>query len=163
METMVWMTALAKGMAGINIPLYIEAILWLVALVVFIVIEILTTGLISIWLAAGALVSFFVALAGFNIWVQLGVFFVVSILLLLFTKPVVQKRFNKDTVKTNAEGLIGRTAKVTSTINNIEGTGTVFINGLEWTARVRDDAQIIPEGTIVTIEEISGVKLIVSK
>lgn len=38
----------------------------------------------------------------------------------------------------------------------------VYIQGMEWTARSADDDEI-PEETEVIVEEIQGVKLIVSK
>ena len=58
---------------------------------------------------------------------------------------------------------MGRSAKVTKSINNIQAQGQVVVGGMEWTARSTDDAVLIPEGSVVTIHGISGVKLIVSE
>ena len=58
--------------------------LWLVALVAFLVIELITVGLTTIWLAGGALVAFILAILGVNIWVQIIAFVVVSFLLVYF-------------------------------------------------------------------------------
>ena len=62
---------------------------WLIALAVLLVIEIITLGLTTIWFAGGALVAFVLALFNVPLLVQITVFLVVSILLLLFTRPVV--------------------------------------------------------------------------
>ena len=70
---------------------------------------------------------------------------------------------NARTSKTNVDSLIGKSAKVTKTIDNIQAQGQVMVNGMEWTARSEDDDAVIPEGTVVTIRRISGVKLIVTE
>lgn len=140
-----------------------EAIIWLAAMVVFVIFEIATMGLYTIWFAGGSLVAFFVALMGFNGWVQAGACIVVSGVLLFFTRPIAQRRLNKDMVKTNVEGLIGENARVVEAIDNIAGTGRAVVSGQEWMARSADDSVTFPEGAIVTISEISGVKIIVKK
>ena len=60
------------------------------------------------------------------------------------------------------DSLIGKRAKVTKTIDNIQAHGQVKVNGMEWAARSTDD-EVILSGTVVTIIEISGVKLIVKR
>ena len=135
---------------------------WLIALAVLLVIEIITLGLTTIWFAGGALVAFVLALFNVPLLVQITVFLVVSILLLLFTRPVVEKRLNESRVKTNVNSMIGKEGRVTETIDNYNQKGIVIINGLEWTARSSRDDLIIPEGSKVVINEIKGVKVFVS-
>ena len=72
------------------------------------------------------------------------------------------KYFNKETIQTNANSLIGKKAVVIQEIDNLAQTGQVRINDIEWTARSADDEKI-GEGTVVKIEEIRGVKLIVKQ
>ncbi len=139
-----------------------EAIAWLILLILFILIEIATLGLTTIWFAGGALVAFIAALLEFNLVVQIVLFFVLSIILLVFTRPVAMKFFNTKRVPTNSESLIGTRAKVTETIDNLNNVGTVLINGLEWTARATDN-KVIPKDAIVKIVEIIGVKVIVEE
>lgn len=134
---------------------------WLILMAVLLVIEIATLGLTTIWFAAGALAAFIVAVVDLPIWVQVAVFIAVSVILLIFTRPLATRYLNSKTSKTNAESLVGRSAKVTKDINNIQAEGQVIVGGMEWTARSTDDAVLIPAGTIVTIQGISGVKLIV--
>ncbi|MDO5294647.1 MAG: NfeD family protein [bacterium] len=137
-----------------------ESIAWLILLCLFLLIEIATLGLTTIWFAGGALVAFIAAVCGLNVVVQIIIFFVLSIILLVFTRPLAVNYFNKSRVATNTESLIGAEAKVVETINNIDNAGVVNLNGLDWTARSADN-QIIPVGSIVRIVKITGVKAIV--
>lgn len=136
-------------------------IFWLVLLIISIAIEVITLGLTSIWFAGGALIAVFTSLIHFPIWMQVAVFFLISILLLVFTRPVAVKYFNKNRIKTNVEGMIGRQAIVTSEIDNLQGTGQVTVAGQEWSARGLEETLRIPVGCVVTVEAVSGVKLLV--
>ena len=141
--------------------MYIAA--WLVAFVVLIVIELLTMGLTTIWFAGGALIALLMAFLGFNLVVQMVVFLLISGILLVMTRPIAMKYFNKDRQRTNAESLLGQTALVLEEIDNIHGTGKVEVNGMEWTARSKDEQTIIQKDVTVRIEDIQGVKLIVTE
>lgn len=136
-------------------------IIWLALTTVLLIIEIVTLGLTTIWFAAGALFAFFAALLGMNQGIQIGVFVVVSVVLLFFTRPLAVKYLNTKTIKTNTEALVGKTARVIVDINNLKSQGQVVINGLEWTARSSDDTVVFKIGDAVTIVGIEGVKLIV--
>lgn len=85
-------------------------IIWLALTAVLLIIEIVTLGLTTIWFAAGALFAFFAALLGMNQGIQIGVFVVVSVVLLFFTRPLAVKYLNTKTIKTNTEALVGKTA-----------------------------------------------------
>ena len=126
-------------------------IIWLALTAVLLIIEIATLGLTTIWFAAGALFAFFAALLGMNQGIQIGVFVVVSVVLLFFTRPLAVKYLNTKTIKTNTEALVGKTARVIVDINNLKSQGQVVINGLEWTARSSDDTVVFKIGDAVTI------------
>lgn len=138
-----------------------EQIVWLVLLILFIVVEVATMGLTTIWFAGGALVALISSLLGAPIAVQIVLFAVLSLVLLIFTRPIAVKYFNKDRVKTNVESVVGQKAIVTTEINNLLGVGTASLGGQEWTARSAKDDVVIPEGTTVVIDKVDGVKLIV--
>lgn len=140
-----------------------EAIIWLGLVVVLIIIELGTLGLTTVWFAGGALVSCIAALLGAGVAVQVVLFLLVSVLLLVFTRPVAMRCLNQSRTKTNAESLIGREAVVTLEIDNLKSQGQVQVNGLEWTARASDSQETIAKDTIVEIEKIDGVKLIVKR
>lgn len=136
-------------------------IIWTVLLVVLVAIEIATMGLTTIWFAAGALAATIAAACNAPLFVQIALFLIVSVLMLVFTRPVAVKYFNKDRVKTNVESLVGQKGIVTGEINNLKGCGQVTLNGMEWTARSVLQGCVIPEGSVVVVKEIHGVKLIV--
>ena len=136
------------------------AVIWLAALVILLLAEALTLGLTTIWFAGGALIALIAALVGANIWVQLGIFLAVSLLLLIFTRPAALRYMNKSTLKTNVDSLTGEVGVVSERIDNLEATGKVKLNDVLWTAR-SEDGTVIEEGAVVEISRVEGVKLIV--
>lgn len=134
---------------------------WLIVMVLFLVVEAATVGLVCIWFAVGALAALIVALLGADIWLQIVIFIAVSALALYFTRPLVKKYVNSKVEPTNADMVIGKECRVTETVDNIAGTGAVYVDGKTWTARSESD-EVIPEGTLVTAKSIKGVKLIVA-
>ena len=97
----------------------------------------------------------------FSLAIQIGAFAVVSVLLLLLTRPLAQRYLNSRTIRTNAESLIGETCIVTESIDNLKAEGQVSIKGQTWTARSVADHILIEKDQMVCVEKISGVKLIV--
>ena len=136
-------------------------ILWLVVLIISIVVEIISLGLTSIWFAGGAIVALIFAAFSLPLWLQIVVFLVVSIVLMVFTRPIAVKYFNKDRVRTNVESMIGRQGIVISEIDNLQGIGQVTVGGQEWTARSEDDKKHLAVGAVVEVVAVNGVKLIV--
>lgn len=135
-------------------------LVWLILAVVLGVAEAVTISLISIWFAIGAVAAIIPAYFGVPIWGQILVFLAVSAIAFAFTK-----RFFKDIVKvkkqpTNSDSLIGTDGIVTAEINNLEGTGKVYISGLTWSAKSLN-GEDIPEGAVVTARKIEGATLVV--
>ena len=137
------------------------SLFWLVAMVLFGVLEAVTVGLTSIWCALGALGALAAAAASAPVIVQIVVFLGVSFLTLLLVRPLAQHYVNDRKVATNADRVIGREAVVTEDIDNIQGKGRVSISGADWTARAEDDRPI-PAGSTVRVLRIEGVKVIVA-
>lgn len=136
---------------------------WLAAIVVFAVAEAATAGLTSIWFAGGAVGGFIAALLKGSLVVQMVVFIAVSALLLACTRPFVKKAMGKGgKVATNADRVLGELAKVTETVDNVAGTGAVYVEGKTWTARTAGE-ETIPAGALVKILRMEGVKLFVEK
>ncbi len=140
-----------------------EPIYWLLLFILLLVVEFLTVGLTTIWFAGGAVAAMVVNMLGGNIWIQMIVFLAASLLLLIFTRPFAVRYINRGRVDTNIDKLIGAEAVVTESINNLESTGKVQVNGLEWTARSKEADALIENGTTVEILSIEGVKLIVKE
>ena len=139
-----------------------KSIIWLVVLAILLVIEFLTLGLTTVWFAGGALVAFLVSLAGGPLWLQLLLFIAVSVVLLLFTRPLAVKYLNKDVQKTNVDSIPGQKGIVTATIDNLKAEGQVTIQGMEWTARAKN-GNTIEKGKVVRVTAVEGVKLIVEE
>ncbi|MBO4291922.1 MAG: NfeD family protein [Lachnospiraceae bacterium] len=137
-----------------------QIIVWIAILIISIVVELISLGLTSIWFAGGALIALIAAAVGGPLWLQVICFAVVSLLLLIFTRPVALKYFNKERVRTNVESLVGKQAVVLSKVDNLQGTGQVSVGGQEWSAKSADDGQVLEQGDVVSVVAISGVKLI---
>lgn len=140
-----------------------ETMYWLLIFIVLLVIEIGTMGLTTIWFAGGALAAFIMGIIGFGTGVQIAVFSIVSIVLLLSTRPIALKYFNKERQKTNAESLIGKQALVLEEVDTLHNKGVVEVNGQEWSAKTEEPSGVIAKNTVVTIEGIQGVKLIIKE
>lgn len=135
---------------------------WLIIVAACVIIEASTMGLTTIWFAIGALVAWLINLTGLNLQVQILVFLIVSIVCLVFTRPIAVEKLKVGKSKTNLDSLIGETAKVETTINNFNNEGYVKLKGQIWSARSNDD-EIIEKDEPVVVKEIKGVKLIVKR
>lgn len=135
-------------------------LLWVLAVVVFLVMESLTYQMVSIWFILGAIAGIIVYFLGGGFFVQFSVFIAVSLLLLILFRPIAMKMLKNQDFKSNADGLIGKGVLITEDIDNINGKGKGKINGMEWTVR-SETSEEIKAGSIVQVKRIEGVKLIV--
>ena len=138
-------------------------IAWLGLLIILLVIEIITVGLTSIWAAGGALAALILNIMGLSLVWQVVVFFVVTFVLLIFTRPFAVRFINTQREKTNYEGIIGKTIRIAERVDNIRQTGMAVVNGQEWTVRAEEEQEILEPETLAKVVNISGVKLIVKK
>jgi membrane protein implicated in regulation of membrane protease activity len=121
----------------------------------------MTVEIISIYFTGGALVSMALSLFGVPLEWQILTFCVVSIILIIFTRPIVARYLKRNESKTNVDTLIGDVATVTKEILPDE-RGEVKIKGQYWLA-VSANNDIIEFGSKVSILAIEGAKLIVKK
>jgi membrane protein implicated in regulation of membrane protease activity len=142
-------------------PEYNLFYVWLILIVAFIVIELLTFNLTTIWFAFGSLFSMILAYTKFSIITQIIVFLSVSILLAVFARPIAVKYLKVGKNKTNIDSLIGETGIVITAINDIS-PGIVKVRGQDWSAN-SVSGETIEAGEKVEIMEIKGVKLFVNK
>lgn len=140
----------------------ISVLFWFFLLVALVVAEALSTALVSIWFAAGALAALLLSTLKFSVWVQISVFFIVSAILLLATRPLVKRFLEPKITKTNFDRIIGEECIVEEEINNLAETGAVKVKGTEWTAR-SEHGDTISVGSTVEINRIEGVKVFVTK
>ena len=138
-----------------------EAVIWLVLMVVFLAAEAATVSMVSLWFAAGSLVALAVSLLGGPIWLQVVLFLAVSAGLLACPRPLVRSKFTPKLARTNVDSMLGSEGYVTADIDNMSATGKVKLGAMEWTAR-STSGKVIPAGTLVKVDKIEGVKAFVS-
>jgi membrane protein implicated in regulation of membrane protease activity len=136
------------------------AIFWIVVAVALAVIEGFTLGLVTIWFTIGGAAAVASALLGAGVPIQIAVFFIVSIALLLFTRPILVKKLKVGKEKNVIEQLEGKTGLVTEEIGPFQ-SGLVKVNGIVWTAVGETNAVAAAAGAEVEILRVEGVKLIV--
>ncbi len=140
----------------------LDSIIWLAIMVGLLIAEAsCPCHLVSIWFAAGALVAFIASLFSAPLWLQIGLFVVVSVALLALMWPLVKKFLTPKVEKTNIDSIIGSTGRVTAAIDNVDASGQVKLGAMYWTAR-STSGESIPEGTLVRVDRIEGVKVFVS-
>ena len=138
------------------------AIIWFVIMAVFLIVEAACPfHLVSIWFAAGALVSLVISMLGGELWLQIIAFCIVSGALLAGLWPFIRKFLNPHLTATNVDAVIGTEGIVTADIDNLNAVGQVKLGGMEWTARSTSGDKITA-GTRIRVDRIEGVKAFVS-
>jgi membrane protein implicated in regulation of membrane protease activity len=137
------------------------ALFWLAAMVVFLMVEASTVTLVSTWFALGSAAAALVALTGAGIGFQVTVFLLVSAVCLTALRPLVRKYIKPKLTKTNVDAVVGSQGLVTVAINNVSAQGQVKLGAMYWTAR-STAGERIPEGTLVKVDRIEGVKVFVT-
>lgn len=138
------------------------AIIWFVIMAVFLIVEAACPfHLVSIWFAAGALVSMIISMLGGELWLQIIAFCIVSGALLAGLWPFIRKFLNPHLTATNVDSVIGTEGIVTADIDNLNAVGQVKLGGMEWTARSTSGDKITA-GTRIRVDRIEGVKAFVS-
>ena len=135
------------------------SLIWFIAFLVLLFIEIVTINLVTIWFAIGAIASMITSFFTTSIVIQIVVFIVVSVVSLLLTKPLMKKFKKFDVQPTNSDRVIGKSGDVIKKISKNE-YGEVKVFGNVWTATSEDEIEV---GSKVKVIAIDGVKLIVKK
>lgn len=137
------------------------AIFWISLLVIFLIAEAATVTMVSLWFAAGAVAALIVCLLGGSILGQTVVFILVSAVMLTLLRPMVRKFVTPKVTRTNVDSVIGSTGLITVTVDNVKAEGQVKLGAMVWTAR-STSGESIPEGTLVKVDRVEGVKVFVT-
>jgi membrane protein implicated in regulation of membrane protease activity len=134
--------------------------LWLTVFLAFAAVEMLTLDLFFIMLGGGALAALVADFTGADLWLQIVVFCVVSLLMIAFVRPVTLKHLHKGPPeqRTNIDRLIGETALVMEAVSSTGGL--VKIGGDIWSAR--SDSGVLAEGQRVIVAAIEGATAVVA-
>lgn len=137
--------------------------IWLIAAIIFCIAEIFYNGFFLLWFGIGSIIALIVSFFVPNLVIQTVVFLITSFVLLITLTKYMTKHFSKnDTVPTNIHKLIGQKGLVVKTIgqNNLE-PGLVKLDGETWSATSANNT-VLEEGTVVEVQDIKGVRLIVT-
>ena len=135
-------------------------ILWLCVIVLAVIVEVITSGIVSIWFVPSAFVSLILTVFNVSAGIQIAVFFVLSFCFLFSFKLLSKNKLMRKGAKLNLDAIIGEKAIVVDRIHNIAGSGQVKVHNQIWSARSSDPNAIFEEGDIVSVVAIEGVKLI---
>lgn len=136
-------------------------IVWLILAGFFFVLEIATEGFLVFWFGIGAVAAIGTSFLTENIFIQVAVFVIVSIILVLSTRKLTDKIKPKE-VPTNVYTILGKKAVVSQAIDSAKGSGQIKIDGDLWSAKSEAE-EIIEEGSTVEILSIDGVRAVVKK
>lgn len=136
--------------------------IWLAVTVVALVIEFITSDMISVWFAGGGIVAMILAVCGVEWYIHLPVFIVLSLTLMLVFRKMVLKYFNKGESRTNADSAIGKEFELLSDIS-FNSPGTIKINDVVWGAMTENVQDVLQKGTIVVVKGLKGNKYIVEE
>lgn len=134
--------------------------LWLTVFLAFAVVEMLTLDLFFIMLGGGALAGLIADFAGADFWLQIVIFCVVSLLMIVFVRPVALNHLRKGPAEqlSNIDRLIGQPALVIEAVSST--SGLVKIGGDVWSAR--SAAGVIDAGATVQVTKIDGATAVVA-
>ena len=137
--------------------------IWIAVIVFSVFVEWATQlQLITVWAALGGIAALILELCGVDISIQIVVFFAVTIVMMLLTRPFAKKMTRFGVTPTNADMNIGKHGKVTKIIDEDMGIFRVRVDNCDWSA-VTEEKKILPVGTSVSVLRIEGVKLIVEQ
>lgn len=136
-------------------------IAWIAVALAMAVVEIWSVAFYAAFLAVGALAAAVAALLGFDVFVQALVFLVISLAGILALRPLLVRRRRPRTVS-GAQGMVGKTALVTESIDGEHDRGHVEVAGEQWPA-ISSDGRPIKANSSVTVIEIRGATLVVQR
>ncbi len=136
-------------------------IMWLAVGVLFLIVELLTTALVSIWFVPSAIITCFLSFVVDNLLIQIAIFVVLSAIFMVVCRKIYNKHIKKpvDDVNQN-EKLLDKTAIVTEDTNGI--SGRILVGDVYWKA-ISENGDIIPKGETVKIKSVNGTSLVINK
>lgn len=136
---------------------------WVAVMVLCVVVETLTVfSLTTVWGAIASLVMIFLSRTGMPFAWQILVFLVLTIVLVLFTRPIAVKKLHIGSVKTNVDQMVGQEVILTKAISKFEKGEAKASNGVIWSVSSADGSEI-ENGTVCVITAINGNTLSVQK
>jgi len=134
--------------------------IWMAAAVVFLILEIMTPGMIlAAFAVAAGVAGIYGQMYPEEYYWQIGIFVGLSIVLLPLMRPVARRLTKPSPVISNVDGLIGQVGQVTKAIDPDQG-GQIRLNGEIWRAVSKGP---LSESSHVQVIAVAGNKLVVEK
>lgn len=139
------------------------ALLWMIAAIVAVGIEIFTVDLTFGLIAVGAGAAGLSAVVGAPLWLQVVIGVGVSLAGIAFVRPIALRHLKKSTplTLTGVDTLPGATGRALSEITRHDGR--ITLKGEIWSARLDPDvtSDPVPDGTDVVVTRIDGATALV--
>lgn len=138
--------------------------IWLGLFLLTILVESLTQELVAIWFSLGSLIALILsAFPAIDWYYQVMAFAIVSLFLMILTRPFVKKLLSNATRYTNVDEFIGKRVKVMKEITKYE-SGEVKLNDIIYHANLlEEETESIAAGDVVEIVTFKGNKVVVRK
>ena len=140
----------------------INGVIWIVAIILFIVLEAATSTVVSIWFAGGGSVALIAAILGAGANTQIFLFLFTSLLLVILLRKVAFKALQGKKADTNLDRIVGSRVLIKEEVNNKLCTGSALIGDVEWKVK-SETGDIIAKDETAEVVAIEGVRLIVKK
>lgn len=135
---------------------------WLGILIICIIIEAFTQSLTTIWAAIAAFPLIFLSRTSLSFSWQLLLFLIITVLLIVFTRPFALKHLKMGKYRSNINTLEGAEVLIVKAISKFEIGEAKAKNGVIWNAKSENDEDIA-ENTICVIVSVNGNTLIVKE
>jgi membrane protein implicated in regulation of membrane protease activity len=137
-----------------------SSMFWAIIAAVFLVLELIIPGLVTVWFGLAGIVMIFLAPVIKDLNTEFYIFAVLSFVFLLITRPIAKKylyKKDKDDVSFGSR-TVGRETKITKILD--EGVYEVILDEKMWRGISADNLEINDR---VTITGITGNKLVLEK
>jgi len=128
---------------------------WLTVMVLCIIFEAVTFQLTTVWAAIASLLMIFLCKTGIAVRWQILIFLIITIALIVFTRPFVMKKLKLGKNVTNVNSLIGQEVLVVKAIEQFQKGEGKTKNGVIWTVTSLDGSEI-PQGSVCEVKEVDG-------
>jgi len=138
--------------------------IWVIAALVFGILEIFTPSFVALSVALGCLFAALASGLDLDFKMQLLFFSGGTALAFFGVRPFMLKYAHRKSnqVKTNTDALIGKSGRVTEIIDNAANTGRVVVEGDDWRA-LSEDGSMVNAGEIIEVLKVDSTRLMVRK
>lgn len=138
-------------------------VLWIVVAALLLAVEVFTTAFFAVFIAAGLLAGAIVDLLGGDLWLQLVVIIVVSVIGVLVARPPLVRLMQRNRptiVLKGVQGIVGQSAMTVDIVGDEHHPGHALLGGERWLAITEEPAPLPPDQE-VTVAAVRGTTLVV--